>query len=98
LNGNTKEADESFKKAQISATRAGFVQDTALAYELAGLHYIKIGDDYWARHNINLAHRAYLDWQAKAKAEHLQSKYPHFILGGEEVSKSQRSTTTAPWS
>lgn len=79
LHGKTKEAETCFKHAQISAKRTGFVQDRALAHELAGLHYIKVDDEYWAKFNINSAHVAYTDWQAKAKAEHLQSKYPQFI-------------------
>lgn len=84
LNGKTKEAEESFKDAQICAKRSGFVQDMALAYELAGLHYMKTGDWYWVKNNMNLAHRAYVDWQATTKANHLQRKYPQFIVGSED--------------
>ena len=79
LNGKPREAEESFKHAQISAKRTGFLQDRALAHELAGLHYMKMEDDYWAKHNFKLAHESYVDWQAEVKAKHLRDSYPQFF-------------------
>ena len=81
LNKKYKDAEESFKAAQTAAARTGFLQDRALSHELAGVYYMGRGDDYWAKHNINLALRSYMDWQAKAKAKQLKSKYPQFFQG-----------------
>mmetsp|Transcript_39577 Transcript_39577/g.95158 ORF Transcript_39577/g.95158 Transcript_39577/m.95158 type:complete len:1108 (-) Transcript_39577:206-3529(-) len=80
LNGKTKEAEESYKQAQIGAKRAGFVNDSALAHELAVLHFLETGDEYWTKHNAKLAHEAYVDWQAKVKADLLQRQYPQYIV------------------
>jgi len=79
LKKNKAQAEESFKAGAKVAARNGFVQDHALARELAGLYCVENGDEFWATYNFTLAHRTYLDWQAKSKADHLVSQFPKII-------------------
>ena len=81
LKSNFVEAEESYKQAQTSAKRTGFVKDRALAHELAGVYYLGKNDEYWAKHNMTSAHQAYTDWQARVKADHLKRRYPQFFSG-----------------
>mmetsp|Transcript_35441 Transcript_35441/g.57807 ORF Transcript_35441/g.57807 Transcript_35441/m.57807 type:complete len:108 (+) Transcript_35441:876-1199(+) len=69
LKGNKTDAKEMFKAAAAVAARNGFLQDKALAHELAGMYFEAQGDEYWAKFNMDRAHQSYLDWQASAKAE-----------------------------
>ena len=79
LCGKTKQAEESFKLAQSAAGRSGYLQDKALAHEMAGLYYMKRNDDYWAKHNFDLAQRAWQDWGATAKAKHIEEEFSQYI-------------------
>ena len=56
------------------------MNDSALAHELAALHYAETGDMYWTKHNAKLAHEAYVDWQATVKADQLQRQYPEYVV------------------
>ena len=58
-----------FKAATAVAARNGFLQDKALAHELAGMYFVAQGDDYWAKFNMDRAHQSYLDCQASTKAK-----------------------------
>ena len=71
LKGNTAKAEEQFKLAVSVASKNGFLQDRALAHELAGAYYASKGDDYWANYHLDCAERSYLDWGATAKVEEL---------------------------
>ena len=41
---------------------------------MAGLYYMKRNDDYWAKHNFDLAQRAWQDLGAAAKAKHISRR------------------------
>jgi len=88
LEGNTIEAEESYKAASTAATRSGFLHDKALSHELAGNYYMEKGIEFWAKYNIKLAHTTMLEWKAKAKATELAKKYPQFISGRRKSSRT----------
>ena len=79
LNGKKQDAEEQFKAAVATAARNGFLQDKALAHELAGIYYESQGDEYWAKFNMERAHRSYLDWQAFVKAKDLAEKKAYLL-------------------
>ena len=74
LNGDHNAAEDSFKAAQSTASKHGFLQYKALSHELASLYYASRGDAYWEEYNLDRAIEAYSDWQATAKVEELEKR------------------------
>jgi PAS domain S-box-containing protein len=83
--GNILEAEELYERAIVGACDHEYIQEEALAYELAAKFYLarnrlKFGSTY-----MKEAHYCYDRWGAKAKVKDLENRYPH-LLG--RVSKS----------
>jgi hypothetical protein len=77
---DAKKAKESFDLAIATSDKAGFLQDTALANELAGEFYLKIlGAESSSRHYFTEAYHLYKKWGAVAKADHLKELRPSYI-------------------
>lgn len=64
-------AKVSYKDAIASAGSSKFVNDEALANELAGKFYLEIGDLVSSFEHFRLAHEKYSEWGAVGKAHHL---------------------------
>lgn len=56
-----------------------YVQDEALANELAAQFYLASGQPRIAGHYLQDAHYAYLKWGAQAKVKDLEARYPQFL-------------------
>ena len=69
--GNLKLAKESYKNAIESSRLSRFVNDEALANELAGRFYLETGDLASSLEHFRFAHDNYGDWGAIRKASHL---------------------------
>ena len=67
LNSNHATAEASIKDGIATAKRNGFLQDRALAHELAAGYFAAKGDDYWANYHCSSAQTCYSDWGATAK-------------------------------
>ena len=80
LIGKNKHAKESFKAAQITAGRSGWLSDKALAHEMAALYHMQRADDDRAKYDFEQAHKTYQDWGATAKVSQLEKEYPQFQL------------------
>jgi PAS domain S-box-containing protein len=89
---NSSEAREHYDKAVRFAHEHQFMQDEALANELAGRFYLQRGMDNLARYYLRLAHRAYQNWGAVVKVRHLEEKYPTYVTGTEPGSERRSST------
>lgn len=74
-----KNYQELYDHAISTSTKAGFLQDAALANELAGEHFLSEGDDFWARHYLTRAYSMYLTWEARAKTKQLLIRYGGLI-------------------
>ncbi|MEZ2303585.1 MAG: AAA family ATPase [Microcoleus sp.] len=70
------------------AAKNGYIQDEALAYELAGEFYQYLGKQIIAQAYLTKAYYGYIRWGALAKVKHLESIHP-FLL-------TQTRTTQAP--
>lgn len=71
-----------YDAAIVAASRAGFIQDAALANERAGLWFSSRNDEnsqYWAKVYIERAHLLYSDWSAHGKARHMMRTYPQIL-------------------
>jgi hypothetical protein len=63
-----------------SASRNAYLNDKALAHELAFKFHLRCSgpeDHFWAENHYKDALQAYGDWNAHAKARHLADKYGH---------------------
>ena len=74
--GKILEAEAFYEQAIAGANENEFVQEEALAYELAAKFYLERGMDKFAQTYMKEAHYAYTRWGAKAKVEDLEAKYP----------------------
>jgi predicted ATPase/signal transduction histidine kinase/tRNA A-37 threonylcarbamoyl transferase component Bud32 len=73
------EAEEFYEQAISGAKDNGFIQEEALAYELAARFYLARSRERFARMYLKEAHYAYERWGAKAKVEDLEMKYPRLL-------------------
>ena len=70
-----------------------YVNEEALACELAGRFYLSSGQSRLARYYLNDAHYAYLQWGASAKVKDLETQYPQFIRREADGRPPTTSTT-----
>ena len=69
-----------------------YVNEEALANELAAKFYLGRGLDRVAHHYFEDAHYAYMRWGASAKVEDLETRYPQFLR---REATRQRSSSSA---
>jgi PAS domain S-box-containing protein len=96
--GKIFEAEEFYEKAIAGAKENKYIQEEALAYELAAKFYLERGRDKFAQTYMKEAHYAYTCWGAKAKVEDLDAKYPHLLpksANGQSVTTTLKTTTTS---
>lgn len=79
LDGRHDEAMRLYEQAIESARENAFVQNEALAYELAAQFYKKRGLKTIARFNLREARRCYIRWGADAKVHQIDQHNPHLI-------------------
>jgi two-component system, NarL family, sensor kinase len=77
--GQFLEAEELYERAIADAAEHEFIQDEALAYELAAQHYLARGREKFARTYIREARDCYERWGATAKVKELETCYPQFF-------------------
>ncbi|MGI0490343.1 AAA family ATPase [Alkalinema pantanalense CENA528] len=77
--GNKTEAIEYYDRAIASAKENGFIQDEALANELAAKFYLNWGKDKVAAGYLQEAYYCYARWGAQAKVADLEIRYPHLL-------------------
>ncbi len=76
---NVAEAIEHYNCAILLARENGFIQEEALANELAGRFWLEKEKDIYAHIHIDRACRGYAQWQAWAKVKALEAKYPQWL-------------------
>ncbi|MFN6449320.1 MAG: PAS domain S-box protein, partial [Nostoc sp. DedSLP05] len=77
--GQFLEAEEFYEQAIAGAAENEFIQEEALAYELAAKHYLARGRSKIAQIYIKEAHYCYDRWGAKAKVKDLENRYGQFF-------------------
>ncbi|MEQ9484223.1 AAA family ATPase [Coleofasciculus sp. F4-SAH-05] len=77
--GNDREARELYDQAISLAQENEYVNEEALAYELAGRFYLSRNQKHLARYYLQDAHYAYQRWGAVAKVRDLEQQYPQFL-------------------
>src|SRR6202043_1930969 len=92
IEGRDAEAMRLYERAIAAARANGFVQNEALAYELAARFYAARGFEEFARVYLRRAREGYLRWGAVGKVRQLEELHPHLV----EQERLPTSTTGAP--
>ena len=79
IQGQTLQAMQYYDEAITAAQTQGYVNEEALAYELAARFYLTCGREKVARTYLREAHYCYTQWGAIAKAKALKSQYSHLL-------------------
>ncbi|MBD1830427.1 trifunctional serine/threonine-protein kinase/ATP-binding protein/sensor histidine kinase [Microcoleus vaginatus GB1-A2] len=90
------EAIEMYDKAINVAKENEYINEEALAHELAAKFYLEWGKEKLARPYLIDAYYAYARWGAKAKIDHLEQGYPQLlaqILQQERTCQNPSETT-----
>ncbi len=87
--GQFLEAEELYERAIAGAAENEYIQEEALAYELAAKHYLARGREKIAQTYMKEAHYCYDRWGASAKVKDLETRYPQFF------SQSSRAASTS---
>lgn len=91
--GQFFEAEELYEQAIQGARNNGYIQEEALAYELAAKFYLVRSREKIAQTYMKEAHYCYERWGAIAKARDLKNRYPQlFPQSFSTVSTSVRTT------
>ncbi|AFY81978.1 ATP-binding sensor histidine kinase [Oscillatoria acuminata] len=77
--GQLYEAGDFYDQSIASAKANGFIQDEALANELAAKFYLDWGKEKVAAGYMQEAYYCYTRWGAKAKVEDLEKRYPQLL-------------------
>ncbi|MGL5062968.1 MAG: trifunctional serine/threonine-protein kinase/ATP-binding protein/sensor histidine kinase [Microcoleus sp.] len=78
--GNNVEAMEEYDRAISLAKENEYINEEALANELAAKLYFDWGKEKIARVYLAEAHYCYTHWGAKAKIDDLEERYPAFLI------------------
>lgn len=73
------EAEEFYEQAIQGARENEYIQEEALAYELAAKFYLARGRLKFAQTYMQEAHYTYTHWGATAKVKDLEQRYPQFF-------------------
>ncbi len=77
--GQYMEAMDYYDKAIAGAKENEYLNEEALAYELAAKFYMALSKEIIARTYMSEAHYAYTRWGALAKVKDLEAKYPQLL-------------------
>jgi predicted ATPase/GAF domain-containing protein/tRNA A-37 threonylcarbamoyl transferase component Bud32 len=91
--GNYGDAREYYDQAITLAQENEYLNEEALAYELAGRFYLARNQNHFARYYLHEAHYAYRRWGAKAKVKDLEKRYPQFLALKSSGTENTFSTT-----
>ncbi|MBW4518573.1 MAG: AAA family ATPase [Scytolyngbya sp. HA4215-MV1] len=96
--GQLLEAEEFYEQAIQGARDNEYLQEEALAYELAAKFYLDRGRSKFAQTYMKEAHYCYERWGAIAKVKDLETRYPQFFpqsSGGNDTAIHTTSGTTS---
>ncbi|MCC3448322.1 MAG: AAA family ATPase [Microcoleus sp. PH2017_29_MFU_D_A] len=87
--GYDTQAMDLYDRAIAGAAKNGYIQEEALAYELAGEFYQFLGKQIISQAYLTKAYYGYIRWGALAKVKHLESRHPFLVA-------QTRATETRP--
>ncbi|MEH1986458.1 AAA family ATPase [Nostoc sp.] len=91
--GQLLEAEDFYEQAIQGARENAYIQEEALAYELAAKFYLGRGREKIAQLYMKEAHYCYEGWGATAKVKDLETRYPQFFAQSSRVNAPLILTT-----
>ncbi len=82
------EAMKFYHKAIKEAAQNGYINEEALANELAGKYYLSRGMEKVAKNHLMDARHCYLKWGAKAKLDKLEETYPDIFASVKNIQQT----------
>ncbi|MCC5621639.1 AAA family ATPase [Nostoc sp. CHAB 5715] len=92
VQGNKAQAIDLYDRAIVLAKENGYIQEEALANELAAKFYLDWGKQRIAGEYMTQAYYGYARWGAKAKVADLERRYPQLLAPILEQTRSPFST------
>ncbi|MEH1942071.1 MAG: ATP-binding protein, partial [Nostoc sp.] len=92
VQGNKAEAIDLYDRAITEAKKNHYIQEEALANELAAKFYLDWGKQRIAQEYITQAYYGYARWGAKAKVADLERRYPQLLAPILEQTRTPLST------
>jgi predicted ATPase/signal transduction histidine kinase/CheY-like chemotaxis protein/tRNA A-37 threonylcarbamoyl transferase component Bud32 len=83
--GEKDQAIDYYDRAIANAAAQGYIQEEALANELAAEYYLSLGRDKVAKVYMTDAYYNYIRWGANAKVADLEERYPQLIVRMPEI-------------
>ncbi|MBD1938263.1 hybrid sensor histidine kinase/response regulator [Microcoleus sp. FACHB-68] len=95
--GRREEAIDYYERAIQAAKAQKYIQEEALANELAAEFQLSLGREKIAKTYMTDAYYGYIRWGAKAKVEDLEARYPQLIMRstGTEMPLDHTATITS---
>jgi PAS domain S-box-containing protein len=90
--GNKAEAVEMYDRAISGAKENKFLNEEALANELAAKFYLEWGKERFAQIYIIEAYYCYIQWGATAKVKDLETRYPQLLTPIQPRNKNTKTT------
>ena len=92
--GQSPEAEEFYEQAIQGAKDNEYLQEEALAYELAAKFYLERGRSKFAQTYMKEAHYCYERWGATVKIKDLETRYPQLFPQSSSVTDTAIRTTS----
>ncbi|MEG4307172.1 AAA family ATPase [Microcoleus sp. D3_18a_C4] len=92
--GNKAEAIEMYDRAIAGAKQNQFLNDEALANELAAKFYLNWDKEKFAQLYMIEAYYCYIQWGATAKVKDLETRYPQLLIPIQPGNKKTKNTAT----
>ncbi|MFB2919716.1 ATP-binding protein [Aerosakkonema funiforme] len=90
--GKYGDAREYYDTAIALARENEYLNEEALANELAAKFYLTRNQTHFARHYLQNARYLYQQWGAVAKVQHLETKYPEYFTAASSTSSPTKTT------
>lgn len=94
IKGETAKTLDHYDMAIQLARKAGFLQEEALANELAGKYFVERDKSDLAEMYMKNAYQCYRSWGAEAKLKQLEQLYPKYISGIKRSASGMRLSGT----
>lgn len=83
--GEKERAMDFYDRAIQHSSEQGYIQEEALANELAAEYYLSLGREKVAKTYMTDAYYGYIRWGANAKVADLEERYPQLIVRSQQI-------------